>query len=271
MNKAIVGMIVATLAMSVAAKSETLQIDGSTTVGPVADAFAEYFKSVQPDLSITVKKTGSGDGAAALIDGRCDIATMSRFMKPEEFQKAVANNILPVAHVVAMDGVCVVVHPSNPVKALTSAQVRDIYTGKIGNWKEIGGSDTPIVVISRDTSSGTYETFESLVMKKQAMGAGVEYVNANPQAQSRVRTTAGAIGYVGLGFLEGVKALSIDGIAPTRQTVANGTYPVTRPLFLFTNGYPKLGSVVHKFVTFYLTEKGQELIESKGFVPLTNY
>jgi len=271
MKKMIVGMMAAALAMGVVAHAETLQIDGSTTVGPIADAFAEYFKSIQPDLAITVKKTGSGDGAAALIDGRCDIATMSRFMKTEEFQKAVGNNVLPVAHVVAMDGVCVVVHPSNPVKALTSAQVRDIYTGKISNSSQVGGSNTPIVVISRDTSSGTYETFESLVMKKQPMAAGVEYVNANPQAQSRVRTTAGAIAYVGLGFLEGVKVLPIDGIMPTRQTVGNGTYPVARPLFLFTNGYPKLGSVAHRFVTFYLTEKGQELIEAKGFVPLTNY
>ncbi len=194
MRQVIVGAVAATLAVGVVTRAETLQIDGSTTVGPIADAFAEYFKSIEPDLAITVKKTGSGDGAAALIDGRCDIATMSRFMKPEEFEKAVANKVLPVAHVVAMDGVCVAVHPSNPVKALTSAQVRDIYTGKITNWKQVGGSDTPIVVISRDTSSGTYETFESLVMKKQPMAAGVEYVNANPQAQSRVRTTPGAIG-----------------------------------------------------------------------------
>jgi len=271
MRNAVVGIVMAVLAMGAVAHAQTLQIDGSTTVGPVADAFAEYFKSVQPDLAITVKKTGSGDGAAALVDGRCDIATMSRFMKAEEFQKAVANNVLPVAHVVAMDGVCVAVHPSNPVKALTGDQVRDIYAGKITNWSQVGGSNTPIVVISRDTSSGTYETFESLIMKKTPMGASVEYVNANPQAQSRVRTTAGAIGYVGLGFQEGVKILSIDGILPTRQTVASGTYPVARPLFLFTNGYPKLGSVVHRFVSFYLTEKGQELVEAKGFVPLTNY
>lgn len=271
MNKVMVGMMATVLAMGVASHAETLQIDGSTTVGPVADAFAEYFKSVQPDLAITVKKTGSGDGAAALIDGRCDVATMSRFMKTEEFQKAIANNVLPVAHVVAMDGVCAAVHPSNPVKALTSAQVRDIYAGKITNWNQVGGSNTPIVVISRDTSSGTYETFESLIMKKTPMAASVEYVNANPQAQARVRTTAGAIGYVGLGFQEGVKILAIDGIMPTRQTVANGTYPIARPLFLFTNGYPKLGSMVHKFVSFYLTEKGQELVEAKGFVPLTNY
>jgi phosphate transport system substrate-binding protein len=274
MKRVIVGMVMVALTMGTAGHAETLTIDGSTTVGPIADAFAEYFKSVYPNLEITVKKTGSGDGATALIDGRCDIATMSRFMKTgagEEFSKAVANNVYPVAHVVAMDGVCVVVHPSNPVKALTSGQVRDIYMGKITDWNRVGGPSMPIVVISRDTSSGTYETFESLIMKKQPMAANVEYVNANPQAQARVRTTQGAVGYVGLGFLEGVKALQIDGIMPTRQTVANGSYPVSRPLFMFTSGYPKLGSTVHKFVTFYLTEKGQELVEAKGYVPLTNY
>lgn len=263
--------VMAALAIGAAAQAQTLQIEGSTTVGPIADAFAEYFMSVYPDLSLTVRKTGSGDGVAALIDGRCDIATSSRFMRPEEFQKAVANNVLPVAHVVAMDGVCVVVHPSNPVKGLTTAQVRDIYAGKITNWNQVGGTNMPIVVISRDTSSGTYETFESLIMRRTPMAANVEYVNANPQAQARVRTTRGAIGFVGLGFLEGVKVLPIDGVTPTRQTVSNGTYPVSRPLFLFTNGYPQPGSMVHRYVSFHLTERGQELVESKMYVPLTNY
>jgi len=270
MKKSIAGIVMVAL-ITGAVQAETLQIDGSTTVGPIADAFAEYFKSVYPSLDITVKKTGSGDGAAALVDGRCDIATMSRFMKPDEFAKAVSNTVLPVAHVVAMDGVCVVVHPSNPVRDLTTAQVRDIYAGRVTNWRQVGGPSVPIVVISRDTSSGTYETFEKLVMNKQPMAASVEYVNANPQAQARVRTTPGAIGYVGLGFLEGVKALQVDGVKPTRRTVANGSYPVSRPLFMFTNGYPKLGSMVHKFVAFYLTERGQELVEAKGYVPLTDY
>jgi len=270
MKKSIAGIVMVAL-ITGAVQAETLQIDGSTTVGPIADAFAEYFKSVYPSLDITVKKTGSGDGAAALVDGRCDIATMSRFMKPDEFAKAVSNTVLPVAHVVAMDGVCVVVHPSNPVRDLTTAQVRDIYAGRVTNWRQVGGPSVPIVVISRDTSSGTYETFEKLVMNKQPMAASVEYVNANPQAQARVRTTRGAIGYVGLGFLEGVKALQVDGVKPTRRTVANGSYPVSRPLFMFTNGYPKLGSMVHKFVAFYLTERGQELVEAKGYVPLTDY
>ena len=255
-----------------AGSAESLQLEGSTTVGPIADAFAGYLKSIYPDLQITIKKTGSGDGAAALVDNRCDIANMSRFMKEKEFASAVAKGIFPVAHVVAMDGVCVVVHPSNPVKQLTKAQVCDIYMGKIKNWSQVGGPDMPIVVVSRDTSSGTYETFHKLVMEKQEMAAHVEYVNANPQAHARVRTTRGAIGYVGLGFVDSnVKALKIDGIMPSRKTIARGVYPLTRPLYMFTNGYPKLGTMTHKFCTFYLTEKGQELIEEKGFVPLTNY
>lgn len=252
--------------------AEKLQIDGSTTVGPIGDAFAEAFKTMYPDLSITVSKTGSGDGAAALVEGRCDIAMMSRFMKPTEFSKAVENGIMPVAHAIAMDGVCVVVHPSNPVTGLTSQQIRDIYTGKITNWKAVGGADKAIVAISRDSSSGTYETFEGLIMNKEKMGDGTEYVNSNPQAHARVKSTEGAIGYVGLGFVDRyVKALKVDGIVPDRSTIAKGLYPVSRPLFLFTNGYPKLGSRIFQFCTFYLTEEGQEIIEAKGFIPLTAY
>jgi len=226
----------------------------------------------KPGLEITVNKTGSGDGAAALVDSRCDIAAMSRFMKEKEFKAAAEKGVMPVAHVVAMDGVCVVVHPSNPVKELTTAQAQEIYTGKIRNWRELGGPDMAITVISRDTSSGTYETFHKLVMNKQKMAASVEYVNSNPQAHARVKTTRGAIGYVGLGFVDNtVKALRIDGIAPTRKTIASGVYPVSRPLFLFTNGYPKLGSMTHAFVTFHLSERGQEIVEAKGFVPVTAY
>ncbi len=253
-------------------KKTRLQIEGSTTVGPIAKAFVAVFARKYKDVSITVKETGSGSGAAALIDGRCHIATMSRFMKPKEFKKAVENGVMPVAHVVAMDGVCVIVHPSNPVKALSIEQVRKIYKGEITNWKQLGGVDRKIVAISRDTSSGTYETFHKLLMKKQKMAKSVEYIAHNEQGRNRVKTTTGAISYVGLGFVDkSVKALKIGGVMPTRKTIASGKYPVSRPLFMFTNGYPKLGSTVHAFVTFHLTERGQEVIEAKGFVPLTNY
>ena len=272
MKRLVFSLVLLALAATGLVRAETLQIDGSTTVGPIADAFAEYFMRTNPGLEITVKKTGSGDGAAALIDSRCDIATLSRFMKDKEFKAAVDHNVFPVAHAIAMDGVCIIVHPSNTVSALTSAQVRDIYKGNIKNWKEIGGPDAEIVIVSRDTSSGTYETFHEKVMNKEELAKNVEYVNSNPQAQARVKTTAGAISYVGIGFVDAdVKALKIDGIQPTKQTIANGTYPVARPLFMFTNGYPKLGSTVFKFCTFYLTEKGQEIILAKGFVPVTNY
>ena len=210
-----------------------------------------------PGLQITVKATGSGDGAAALIDGRCQIATMSRYMKPAEYQKAIEKNIMPCVHTVAMDGVCIVLHPSNPVKALMRNQIHDIYTGKITNWKDVGGPDLPIVVISRDTSSGTYEVFAEKVMGK---------------AHARVKSTAGAIGYIGLGFLDAsVKAVTVDGVMPSRKTIAIGVYPISRPLFLFTNGYPELGTTLHAFCTFFLTEKGQEIIEAKGFIPMTSY
>ncbi len=271
---ALLGMALFVLGLTVPASAarQLLQVDGSTTVGPIGDAFAEAFSELYPDCSITVKKTGSGDGAAALVDGRCDIAMMSRFMKEKEFRQAVEKGVFPVAHVVAMDGVCIVVHPSNPVAALTAEQIRKIYKGELTNWKQVGGADMPIVPISRDTSSGTYETFHELVMNKEKMAENVEYVNSNPQSHSRVRSTEGAIGYVGIGFLDRyVKAIKVDNVMPSRSTIAKGIYPVSRPLFLFTNGYPKLGSMAHAFCAFYLTEKGQEIVEDKGFVPLTEY
>ena len=262
------------MAAAVAAQgpAKALLVNGSTTVGPIADAFAEALMKKDPTLSITVKKTGSGDGAKALVDGLCDIATMSRFMKDKEYKAIVEKGALPVAHAIAMDGVCVIVHPTNPVSGLTGDQIRGIYAGRITNWKEVGGVDAPIVGFSRDTSSGTYETFEGLIMKGEKMAAGAGTVGSNPEMHASVATTPGAIGYVGLGFLgEKVKALPVNGIMPNKGTIASGVYPIARPLFLFTRGYPELGSAIHTFSTFYLTEEGQEIVEAKGFVPLTNY
>jgi len=255
-----------------AAAQEKIVLDGSTTVGPIAKAFAGFYMRKHPDVNIVVSESGSGNGAKSLINSACDIANMSRFMKTKEFKAAVENGVTPVAHVVAMDGLAVIVHPANPVKALTVGQVRDIYKGKITNWRQLGGPNTRIVTISRDTNSGTYETFAKLVMKKEKIVAGTEYVNHNAQARQRVKDTTGAIGYVGLGFVNrSVKALEIDGIAPSNGTVASGVYPIARPLYMFTNGYPKLGSHVHAFVTLHLTRKGQEIISAVGYVPVTSY
>lgn len=253
------------------AQQNTIVVDGSTTVGPIAKAFAGYFKEQSPNVQITVSESGSGNGAKSLINGTCQVASMSRFMKDNEFSAAIEKGIMPVAHVVAMDGIAIIVHPSNPVGGLTVAQVRDIYMGKITTWKEVGGPDVKIVKISRDTNSGTYETFEGLVMHKEKIAADAEYVGSNGAIRQRVLSTPGAIGYVGLGFTENVKPLTVDGVTPSNATVASGTYPIARPLFMFTNGYPKLGSSLHAFVTLHLSPKGQEIIESIGYVPVTAY
>lgn len=252
--------------------AETIVIDGSTTVGPIAKAFAEYYMSLNKDVNITVSESGSGNGAKSIVNGTCDIADMSRFMKSTEFAAAVEKGRMPVAHVVAVDGLALIVNPANPVKALTVEQVRGIYTGAIKNWKEIGGPDVAIVRISRDTNSGTYETFESLVMNKEKIHESAEYVGSNGAIRQRVQSTPAAIGYVGLGFVDrSVKALEINGIMPDRNTVSSGKYPIARPLFMFTNGYPELGSHLHAFITLYLTPRGQEIVEEIGFIPVTNY
>lgn len=252
--------------------ADRIVIDGSTTVGPIAKAFADYYGGLHPEVNITVSESGSGNGFKSLLNETCNIATMSRFMKDNEFKAAAEKGIMPVAHVVAVDGIAMIVHPANPVRGLTIEQVRDIYTGKINNWKEVGGPDFEIVRISRDTNSGTYETFESLVMNKENIDSNTEYVGSNGAIRQRVQTTTGAIGYVGLGFVDRtVKALPINNVKPDRVTVSSGQYPIARPLFMFTNGYPKLGSHEHAFVTLYLTAKGQEIIESIGYVPVTNY
>jgi phosphate transport system substrate-binding protein len=254
------------------AAAQNIVMDGSTTVGPIAKAFSEYYMKQNKGVNVTVSESGSGNGAKSLINKSCQIATMSRFMKDEEFKAAVDAGVFPVAHAVALDGVAVIVHPSNPLKNLTVEQARAIYTGKITNWKQLGGSDLAIVSVSRDTNSGTYETFEGLIMNKEKIGAGAEYVGSNGGIRQRVQSTPGAIGYAGLGFVDDtVKALSINGIAPSSATVRAGVYPVARALFMFTNGYPALGSNVYDLVTMCQSETGSNIIQETGFIPMTEY
>ena len=247
---------------------KNIVLDGSTTVGPIAKAFADYYKE-KSGVGATISESGSGNGVKSLINGACDIANMSRFMKDSEFKTCVEKGILPVAHVVAFDGLAVVVNPANKVSALTDAQIADIYTGKITNWKQLGGDDAEIVVISRDTNSGTYETFNELILRKKAVVKGAEYVGSNGQAKTRVASTKNAIAYVGLGFVDDtVKTLSVDGILPSAKTIVSGKYPIARPLFMFTNGYPKMGSAVYDFVTLHLTEEGREIVKDLGYIPV---
>jgi len=257
------------VAAGVSAQDAKIVIDGSTTVGPIAKQFAEHFMKEKKGLNITVGESGSGNGAKSLINGTCDIATMSRAMKGEEVEAAKGKGVNAVQHVVAFDGLAIVVHPSNPVQGLTVAQVRDVYLGKVKSWKDLGGPDKPIVLISRDTNSGTYEAFEGLVMKKEKIAEGAEYVGSSGAIRQRVQSTPAAIGYVGLGFVdETVKALVIDGVAPTAETVLSKQYPVSRELYLYTNGDPKAGTALAEFVGFCKTEKGRQIVSDIGFVPV---
>lgn len=262
---------VAALALcGAAAWAETkIVIDGSTTVGPISKAFADFYKEGHPNVNITISESGSGNGVKSLMNKACDIANMSRFMKDAEFKSCVDKGIRPVAHVVAFDGLAVIVNPKNPVKALPMQQISDIYTGKISNWKELGGEDAKIVIVSRDTNSGTYETFNELVLKKAPVAKDAEYVGSNGQARTRVNTTKNAIAYVGLGFADdSVKTLSVNGILPNAKSVSSGKYPIARPLFMFTDGYPKMGSDVYNFVTIHLSKEGREIVSDLGYIPV---
>ena len=268
--KARMGFTVALLAagMAVAGDADRIVVDGSTTVGPIAKAFAEHYMEKHPDVNITVSESGSGNGAKSLINAACDVATMSRPMKNSEKKAAQDAGVLPIEQVVAMDGIAVVVHKSNPVADLSLEQIRDIFTGKVRRWSELGGPDQPIVAISRETNSGTYECFESLVMAQQKMDSKVEYVGSNGAIRQRVMSTPGAIGYVGLAFMEGVKPVTVEGIEATFETVLSKVYPIARPLYMYTNGRPMAGAPLADYIGLAQTPEGKQIIEDTGFVPL---
>jgi phosphate transport system substrate-binding protein len=161
-----------------------------------------------------------------------------------------------------------IVHSSNPVGGLTIEQIADIYAGKIKNWKDLGGPDQPIVVISRDTNSGTYETFETMVLKGAKIAGNVEYVGSNGAIRQRVMSTPAAVGYVGLAFIEGVKALPVNGIEVSADNVTSKTYPISRPLYMYTNGRSTQGTPLNDFIELSGTPEGKKIVEDTGFVPL---
>lgn len=151
----LLGMLIAWVSSS-EALAKGIVIDGSTTVGPISKSFAAFFMK-KYNVPVTVSESGSGNGAKSLINGSCDIADMSRAMKPQELEAARSRGIKPVAHVAALDGILMVVHPSNPIHSLTIAQIKEIYTGRVRNWRQVGGPDFPIVVIQRESNSGTQQ------------------------------------------------------------------------------------------------------------------
>jgi phosphate transport system substrate-binding protein len=245
-----------------------LVIKGSTTVLPIAQKVAEAYMKQNPDVKISISGGGSGNGIKALIDGNTDIADSSRFIKPKEVSLAVEKGAYPVPFAVAYDCIVPVVHPGNSVTNLTMDQLKAIYKGEIKNWKEVGGPDRPIVVISRDTSSGTYEVWCEKVMKKERVFPGALLQTSNGAIVQAVSKNKNAIGYIGLGYMDSsVKALMIDQIKGSEETTLNGTYPVSRPLYMFTRGWPE-GDALN-FINFMVhPEKGQKYVRDARYVPL---
>jgi phosphate transport system substrate-binding protein len=246
---------------------ERIVVKGSTTVLPVAQVAAETYMAANPGVNISISGGGSGNGIKALIDKSTDIANASRFIKDKEVKLAQEKGIYPVPHRVAIDAIVPIVHPSNRVNNLTIDQLSLIYQGKIGNWKEVGGSDKRIVVVSRDTSSGTYEVWEEKVLHKAKVTPKAQLQASNGAVVQAVAKNSYAVGYIGFGYLsKDVKAVNVGGVVASAATALSGQYPIARPLFMFTDGWPM--GVVSDFINFVVSPQGQELVKKEGFVPL---
>ncbi|MBN1880403.1 phosphate ABC transporter substrate-binding protein [bacterium] len=242
-------------------------ITGSTTVLPIAQAAAEEFMKSNPDVNISVSGGGSGNGIKAIIDGSCDIATSSRFVKDKEVTMANEKQVIMVPHRIALDCVVPVTHKDNPVSNLTLAQLKDIYTGTVTNWKDVGGMDRKIVVVSRDTSSGTYEVWSEKVLKADRVFPNALLQASNGAVAQLVAGNQYAIGYVGIGYLnDDLKGLTVEGIIATADTALDGSFPVSRELFMFTNGWPTGDAM--RFLNYLVSPQGQTLVKKEGFVPI---
>ena len=255
------------LVSSTCLASDQISIKGSTTVLPIAQRTAEAFMNKNSDINISVQGGGSGVGIAALVDGTTDIADASRAIKDKELKKAISNGVIPKANVVAMDGIAVIVNNSNSLKNLSIKQIKAIYTGKVSNWPDVGGSGGQIVVISRDSASGTFEAFSKLALSKARVRPDALLSASNQAVAQTVARTPGAIGYVGLGYVSGnIKAITVNGTECLKETVLTGEYPLARPLFMYTNGKPT--GIIKAYLDFVLSKEGQRLVEKEGYVGL---
>lgn len=242
-----------------------LQIAGSTTVLPVAEECARVYMEKYPGSRIFVSGGGSSHGVKAVADGTVDIGTASRDLKSSEIDAH--PNLVP--HGVAKDGVAVIVHPSNPVTDLTMEQLQGIYTGTTTNWKDVGGTDSEIMVVTREEGSGTRDCFEQAVMKPikvEITDHGI-IQDSNGKTRATVAGSPQAIGFISLGYVNSdVSALRLDGIEPTVESVVDGSYGISRTLWMITNGNPD--SEEQAFLNFVLSDEGQNIVEDVHFIPV---
>ena len=260
-------LVLGVLVLATLSYGEDLRIDGSTTVLPIAQRAAEVFMKKNPDVKAFVTGSGSGTGIKALIDGTTMIATSSREAKEKEISDAKAKGVTLTPHKIALDGIVPVVHPSMKINDLTLDQLQSIYNGKIKSWKELGGPDRPIAAVSRDTSSGTYEVWEEKVLRKDPVRPDALLVASNGQMVQTVAQNPYAIGYIGIGYVEkSVKGIRVNGKTATEASVRDGSWPIARPLFFYSNGVPT--GAAGKFVDFLLSKEGQGIVKEVKYVSL---
>jgi len=274
-------MIALTFAASAfAAKDKnSIQIKGSDTMVNLCQAWAEKYMEENAGDFAAVTGGGSGTGFSSLMSGTCDIAVSSRNIKEKEIALAKKKGINPNEIKVALDGLAVVASPANPISKLTLTQLADIFTGRVTNWKEIGGKDEKIVVLSREVNSGTHVYFKEHVLRKNDPNSKEEFaptalmLSSSQAIADEVAGNSAAIGYYGMGYISKKQkpiAIAKDEKSeyemPTIENVINGKYPISRPLFLYTNGTPE--GPVKKFIDFTLSKEGQEIVLATDFVPV---
>ena len=261
-------MICLIFCVSPAVAAENVVIKGSTTVLPIAQAVLEAYMRAHPGVNISLSGGGSGDGIKALIDKSTDIANSSREIKDKEITLARVKGVNPVAHTVAIDAIVPIVNPRNKVQGLTIDQLSQIYQGKITNWKDVGGDDLTIIVVSRDSSSGTFESWGHLVLNNAKVTPKAQLQASSGAVVQAVSKNRYAIGYVGIGYIDkAVKGLTVNGIQASAKTALSKEYPVARPLYMYTSGQPT-GEAAN-FIKFVLSPAGQKLVVKEGFVPIT--
>ena len=239
-------------------RGESITLAGSTAFQPFAEELAEVYMQENPGVSINVQGGGSVVGIQSARVGAADIGMADMVTLPPE-----AKELKSV--IVAKDGIAVIVNPVNKINNLTLSEVRDIFSGKIKNWKEIGGKDGLITVISREEGSGTRKSFDQLVLKGTRLCETALFQNSNGTIREAVATDPNAISYLSIGFLSGeIKALKIGGIPPTNKNVVTGRYKISRPIFFLTKAEPKL--LAKNFIAFVLSRKGQKIIEENGLI-----
>jgi phosphate transport system substrate-binding protein len=245
----------------------------------LALAWAEAYSAQNPEARLSVTGGGSGTGIAALINGTADIANASRRIKEEEIANAEGNGITPVEHVVAQDAIAIVIHPSNPVDQLTIDQLSEIYRGNITNWREVGGEDRPIVLLSRESNSGTHVYYLEQVVRrgdkedKALFSRDTLLLPSSEGISAEVRQNPNAIGYDGLGYVtpdQKVVAVAQEMggpyVLPTAETVNAGEYPIARDLYMYTAGEP--AGAIAAFLDWILGDEAQLIVKNLGFVPL---